>query len=413
MHWAIFCIVVLYLALVKALRFRRVNAARTRFRGLKCTSAVPSLSTAQEIAHVSLLYDMPFFGRLGASASLFRTYGIPSIAATLLKTGEMTNDSTITKRMTDTAILISSFVTCPMADPKDQYKRPPKDPCNALALARMNYIHGHYKISNDDFLYTMSVFIFGTADMMGRCDWRPMSAEELECLFVLWTEIGRRMGIRDIPATVEALRTWSEEYETEHLVPSEDSSKLAQIALSHICRRVPNLPGLRRFVLALFICLMDERLRTAMMLPAQPAWAHRTLKIFCRVRATFIRTCCLPRRNPRSYIALENPPSGIGLDGRMRLFTLVRQFHPWYYPVPQGYGIRAIYERVAKALSRGEKPHPGAAFMAQGYRMEELGPRRYENDGHARVFAEAEKMHGAPIEAPWARADADGNSKHL
>ncbi|KAJ6490295.1 hypothetical protein C8R47DRAFT_1319986 [Mycena vitilis] len=368
---------------------------------------------------------MPFFGRLGASASLFRTYGIPSIAATLLKTGEMTNDSTFTKRMTDAAILISSFVTCPMADPKDRCKPPqaPKDPRNALALARMNYIHSHYKISNDDFLYTMSVFIFGTAvrsiylgsrpertlntpqDTMGRYDWRPMSPEELECLFILWTEIGRRMGIRDIPTTVEALRTWSEEYEAKHLIPSEDSNKLAQIALSHICRRVPDLPGLRRFVSAMFICLMDERLRTAMMLPAQAAWAHRTLRIFCRVRATFIRTCCLPRRKPRSYIALENPPSGVGPDGRMRLYTLVRQFHPWYYPVPRGYGIRAIYGRVARALSRGDGPYPGAAFMAQGYRMEELGPRRYENDGHARVFAEAEKMHGALIEAPWARTE--------
>ncbi|KAK7019000.1 hypothetical protein R3P38DRAFT_2980088 [Favolaschia claudopus] len=197
---------------------------------------------------------------------------------------------------------------CPLEGPDDPSKPIPTDPRSSLAIARMNWIHSHYKISNDDLLYTMSVFIFQTTDMMRRCDWRAVSPEESECFFILWTEIGQRMGIQDIPPTVDTLREWSLNYEAEHMVPSEASRQLAQLALKHISRRVPNMPGLRRLVSALFICLMDEPLRIAMMLPAQPTWAHRTVKTFC---------------HPSAYIAVTDPPCSFDVDGRMRLYTLV------------------------------------------------------------------------------------------
>ncbi|KAJ7204684.1 hypothetical protein GGX14DRAFT_368409 [Mycena pura] len=391
--------VFIYFVAVRVLRFRRFNAARDRFQQLKRSSTAVTPSTAQEIVHVSFLYDMPFFGRLGAAAGLFRTYGIPSIAETLLRTGELTKESTATKRVTDTAILISSFIACPLADPQDPSRPIPTDPRGSLAIARMNWIHNHYKISNDDLLYTMSVFIFQPAQFMERCDWRPLSQEELECLFILWKEIGKRMGIQDIPLTVEDLREWSQNYEIQHMVPSEASRQLAQIAMDSIRRRVPNIPGLRRLVSSLFICLMDERLRNAMMLPAQPALAHWTVNFFCSTRAMIIRHWCLPRRKPRAYVALKNPPSGIGPDGRMRLYTLVRQFHPWYYPVPLGF--RSFCDRAMRAVGLSRSFYPGANFKASGYRIEELV--RGSICGHARVFSEAEEMQGAPIEPPWTR----------
>lgn len=57
-----------------------------------------------------------------------------------------------------------------------------------------------------------------------------------------------------------------QEYESEHMVPSESSHALATLAMEHISNRVPNIPGLRSIVTSLFICLLDDRLRNAMML---------------------------------------------------------------------------------------------------------------------------------------------------
>lgn len=95
----------------------------------------------------------------------------------------------------------------------------------------------------------------------------------------MWKEIGRRMGIQDIPPTREDLETWSnviggihygfkvltvfQEYENKHMTPSKSSRKLANLAVEHIGRRVPF--GFRNFAKSAFISLLDERLRVAMM----------------------------------------------------------------------------------------------------------------------------------------------------
>ncbi|KAJ7430976.1 hypothetical protein B0H11DRAFT_2133091 [Mycena galericulata] len=170
-----------------------------------------------------------------------------------------------------------------------------------------------------------------------------------QCLFILWKELGRRMRIYDILPTERGLKAWSEAYEREHMVPSETRSALARLALTHIACRVPPLLGLRSLLTALFVCLMDERLRITMM---RPAWAHRSVHAIYGVRA-FIRYFCLPRRIPTAYIALQNPPC------------------------------------VAANFTCGVTPSRGV----------------YALEGHMRLFAEAEAMHGAPIGRgmPWTR----------
>ncbi|KAJ6581364.1 hypothetical protein B0H19DRAFT_1114868 [Mycena capillaripes] len=74
-------------------------------------------------------------GRLGAATALFGTYGIPSIVEMLLRTGEMSKDLTMSKRVTDTGILISSFVMCPLADPQDKSRPIPEDPRSSISIA--------------------------------------------------------------------------------------------------------------------------------------------------------------------------------------------------------------------------------------------------------------------------------------
>jgi hypothetical protein len=56
---------------VRALRFRRLNATRDRVQQLKSSLIVITPSTAQEIAHVSLLYDMPFFSKWHLKLELY------------------------------------------------------------------------------------------------------------------------------------------------------------------------------------------------------------------------------------------------------------------------------------------------------------------------------------------------------
>jgi len=78
------------------------------------------------------------------------------------------------KRYADTGILIYDFTTFPFDSER-----------HAQALARMNWIHSHYPISNDDKLYTLSVFVSVPKVWLERYDWRPITElETAVCLSV-------------------------------------------------------------------------------------------------------------------------------------------------------------------------------------------------------------------------------------
>ena len=68
------------------------------------------------------------------------------------------------------------------------------------AIARMNAIHGRLKISNADFLYVLSTFVFVPIDWVARFGWRPLVEGERTALFHFWRGVGTRMHIADIPA---------------------------------------------------------------------------------------------------------------------------------------------------------------------------------------------------------------------
>jgi len=72
------------------------------------------------------------------------------------------------RRYADTGVLISDFTTYPF----DSERR-------ARALARMNFLHSHYLISNDDMLYTLSVFIVTPRRWIEKYEWRPLTDLEL------------------------------------------------------------------------------------------------------------------------------------------------------------------------------------------------------------------------------------------
>jgi hypothetical protein len=60
------------------------------------------------------------------------------------------------------------------------------------ALARMNYIHSKYqkagKISQDDLLYTLSVFVTEPITWVGKYEWRSMTENGEMCYWYILEE---------------------------------------------------------------------------------------------------------------------------------------------------------------------------------------------------------------------------------
>lgn len=145
----------------------------------------------------------------------------------------------------------------------------------------MNFIHSAYqragKISNDDMLYTLSLFALEPVRWIGRYEWRPLTDLEKCALGTFWKAMGDAMDIRydeslksagekgwtDGLHWLEEVEEWAEDYERRAMVPDVDNHRTAEQTTEILLWYVPSwAKGAGRKVVTV---LMDDRLRTAMM----------------------------------------------------------------------------------------------------------------------------------------------------
>lgn len=101
----------------------------------------------QRIMFLSCRCDFPFSTTRSLELALFRTFVAPSIAGLLDRTGEFGKRTQ--KRYDDTDLILSEMVEYGYESER-----------GARAIARLNELHGRFRISNADFLYVLSTFVF-------------------------------------------------------------------------------------------------------------------------------------------------------------------------------------------------------------------------------------------------------------
>ena len=168
-------------------------------------------------------------------------------------------------RYVDTSILINSFLLYPLVGPGsgDATTSEQKDPRGALAIARMNVLHSNYRISNDDYLYTLSTFIVEPPKWARLYEWRALTPIEEQAFFIFFKEIGRRMGIQDIPDTLPELHAWAEDYEVQHMLPNETCAEVAAATTELLLASVPRF--FKPFGQQVVAALMYDRLRQSVL----------------------------------------------------------------------------------------------------------------------------------------------------
>src|SRR6185503_4499445 len=110
------------------------------------------------------------------------------------------------------------------------------------AIRRMNRIHGRFEITNEDFLYVLSSFVFEPIRWNARFGWRRLIETEKLATFEFWREVGRRMAIENIPATYDELLSLNEEYERRHFRRTEASERVGGATRDMFLEWLPGLP---------------------------------------------------------------------------------------------------------------------------------------------------------------------------
>lgn len=173
----------------------------------------------------------------------FHTFAIPSISSLLARTGQYEEPGT--RRIDDTKTLLLA----PLYEGTDSEN-------GVAAIAQVNRIHDQYKISNDDFLYVLSTFIFVAESFTERYSWRVTAPEEEETMYMRVVNLGRAMNIADVPLDIEEFRAWKDDYLVRNRTYHPDNHAVAEAMMRSVEAAVPKFA--RPLVSPISRILMDD-----------------------------------------------------------------------------------------------------------------------------------------------------------
>ncbi|ETN36453.1 uncharacterized protein HMPREF1541_08731 [Cyphellophora europaea CBS 101466] len=408
-----------HLLLVRLFRYHTVRRLyrnhpfSSRPNALQRQIAELPLSAAHDIVRKISGTEFVYMFNLGLQFALIRTYAIPSISHLLVATAQLSNRqiNTVGKRYADTTALVYEI-----------YHNLPGTTRSSSAFARLNYLHGHYlrqgKISNDDMLYTLSLFMNSPPEWIARLEWRELTELELAGQGLYHRFMGEAMDIsyaalddiRPAPlpgmdaaaaeqrnwrddglAFYSALDQWSKAYEARVMLPHEDNYKTAVRTLELLNSVYPRF--MHGVISKAFVALMDERMRIACMFPPSPPSYKQFFEGAFKVRAWLIRHLFLPRRSLWGWWVPEDERGLVteytSTDGR-RWFTM-------YDALPH-YVKPTLWNRWGPSgwlsLAMGV-PRPGDDEMyGEGWKVDEIGPERFAKKGQKEFEVTRKSLEG-------------------
>ncbi|MGC4812210.1 oxygenase MpaB family protein [Micromonospora sp. DT228] len=267
---------------------------RGRYANLTRTRALDPERDYLAIYQTMLRHEFPWDLKLGLNLAFNRSFSIPAIAAVHTTTGELTDRTQ--KRIDDTGLLMYEMVLNGFEQPRGRD-----------ALRRVNQIHRPYDIGNDDFRYVLGCLVVIPTRWLQTYGWRPPCCHERQATYLFYRELGRRMGITDIPGSYDEFETWFDAHDAAHLQPNDDAAAIERATRMLMLTRIPRM--LAPLGNALVSAMYDAPLRRAMRVEA-PAWPVRAgLHLGLKTRARAQRWFGAPRKtalfadgiNARSY----------------------------------------------------------------------------------------------------------------
>ena len=229
------------------------------------------------IYSVMATHEFPWDMNQALSFALFRTYAVPSIGGLLHDTGEFTERTQ--KRYDDTVVLLDGMAEHGLESPRGR-----------AALRRMNQRHARYDISNDDLRYVLSTFVVVPIRWLDAYGWRPMSERERVASTHYYRDLGRHMGIREVPETWQGFAALMDSYEADHFAYDARARAVADATLDLMATFPPNNLAPRRAVVRFSRAHMDDPLLDAFRYP-HPTRAERLAATAAlRARGAWLRT---------------------------------------------------------------------------------------------------------------------------
>lgn len=125
------------------------------------------------------------------------------------------------KRYDDTALFMMEFVKHGFDSPRGR-----------AAIDRMNQVHSHFTILQEDYLYVLVGLMFEPIEWNARFGWRTMTETERHANYWFWRGVGERMDLTVIPPTYDEALQFKADYESRHFRRTRASVELVQMLFS-------------------------------------------------------------------------------------------------------------------------------------------------------------------------------------
>ncbi|WP_406180825.1 oxygenase MpaB family protein [Streptomyces sp. NBC_01006] len=241
------------------------------------------------IYRLTTTYEFPWDFTRALELALLRTYAVPSIGRLLAETAEFTDRPQ--KRYDDTSLLLDAVVEHGF-----------ESETGRTAIRRVNQMHRAYDISNEDMRYVLSTFVVIPVRWLDAYGWRPLTHHERRAAANYYAELGRHMGIKDIPGSYEEFEETMNAYEEAHFGWDQGGREVADstIGLMASWYPAPLAPAAR----ALALSLLDEPLLSAFRYESPHPQVKRLFRGALKLRGRAVRLLP-PRKAP--HHARQNP----------------------------------------------------------------------------------------------------------
>jgi hypothetical protein len=261
-------------------RERPLLHSRGRYDNLEEIRSLDPEVDHDRILWITSRLEFPWDYVQGTGIAFLRDYGVPSISRLLDRTREFEDHGV--KRYDDTLLVAEEAGLEGIDSPRAH-----------AVIRRLNRIHGHYDIPNDEFAYVLATTIVGPVRWISAYGWRQLDPHELAAIAKVTTRFGELMGIKGLPTTYDGYLELLTSYERARFEHDPANTRVTEASIS-IARELAPLPA-RPLVRRVTVALMDEPLRVALGMPQQPAWFVRAVRGGLRLRARLLRLAP-PRR---------------------------------------------------------------------------------------------------------------------
>lgn len=221
----------------------------------------------ERITHLSaeVRYGDPVLTAALYTVAFCRQMAVPSIAAVVHRGGRGPIIRRTRTRNDDTMTFFGVFM-----------KEGHSSPAGRAAIDRLNLIHSRFPITEDQSLYTLSSLVLEADRIPALLGVDLLTDKERVANFHFWREVGRLMGLSQIPTSYEDLMSWTLEYEAANYGWSEGGRAVADAMVDDFGRRFA-LPRLAPLARRAILGVMDDRLLSTLRLPLPAPGTRRAL----------------------------------------------------------------------------------------------------------------------------------------